>query len=134
MATVGKLNRKQKFEEFVKKVQQKAPKRKPVRTKKKSLTGTLFAKRNTRLAIREAALRGVCIVILYEKVTDHTINKYYVFPLSYRFRKLKQGRRKVLFALDVRENKQIKMFCLKNIYKVAITDRKVKSRFPIEII
>lgn len=133
MATVGKLNRKQNFEQFVKKVQQKAPKRKPVRTKK-PLTGTLFAKRNTRLAIRQAALRGVSIIILYKKVTDGTLNKYLVFPLSYRFRKLKQGRRKVLFALDVKEGKQIKMFSLRNIYKVAITDKKVRSRYPIEII
>jgi len=36
---------------------------------KKRITGTLFAKRNVRLAIREAALRRVTIVVLYKKVT-----------------------------------------------------------------
>lgn len=132
MATAGKLSRKQNFEQFVKKVQEKAPKRKPVRTKK-PLTGTLFAKRNTRLAIRQTALRGVTAIVLYKKVTTGQINRYQVIPISYRYRKLKQGRRKVLFVQDYRDGKKTKYFLLKNIYKVAITDRKVKPSWIVQI-
>lgn len=123
---------KSDFAQFVKKVQEKAVRRKPVMTKKR-ITGTLFAKRNVRLAIREAALRRVTIVVLYKKVTTGQIKRYELIPLSYRYRKLKQGRRKVLFALDYRDDKQVKYFLLKSIYKVAITDRKFKTRWDIEI-
>ena len=132
MASEGKLKRKKTFEQFVRKVQQKAPKRKPVRTKK-PLTGTLFAKRNKRLAIRQAALRGVTIVVLYKKITTGQLNRYQVIPLSYRYRKLKMGRRKVLFVQDYRDGKKTKYFLLKNIYKVAITDRKVKASWEVQI-
>lgn len=123
---------KKSFEQFVKSVQQKAPKRKPLKVKK-PLSGTLFAKRNSRLAIRQGALRGVTIVILYKKVTTGQVKRYQIIPISYRYRKLKQGRRKVLFAQDYRDNKQIKYFLLKSIYKVALTDRKVKPNWQVEI-
>lgn len=132
MAKLGKLKNKENFQQFIKKVQLKAPKRKPVRTKKQ-LTGTLFAKRNARLAIRQAALRKVTIVILYKKTSTNQIVRRQIIPLSYRFRKLKKGRRKVLFGLDYRDDKQVKYFVLRNIYKVALTDRKFKTRWMIQI-
>ena len=55
--------------EFISKQEKKAPRRKPARTKEKPAYGTLFALRNTRLAIREAALRNVQIVMTYKKIT-----------------------------------------------------------------
>lgn len=123
---------KKSFEDFVKSVQLKAPKRKPLKVKK-PLSGTLFAKRNTRLAIRQGALRGVTVVILYKKVTTGQVKRYQIIPISYRYRKLKQGRRKVLFAQDFRDDKKIKYFLLKSIYKVALTDRKVKANWKVQI-
>lgn len=124
--------RRKTFEEFVLSVERKAQKRKPVRTKV-SLSGTLFAKRNTRIAIREAALRGVTIIILYQKVTTGELKKYEVLPLSYRYNRLKAGWRKVLFVQDIRDHKQTKRFVLRNIYKVALTDKKVKANWLVEI-
>ena len=132
MKTIITASRRKSFEEFVKQVESKASKRKPVKTKQ-SLTGSLFAKRNTRIAIREAALRGVTIVILYEKITTGEVKRYEVIPLSYRYRKLRVGRRKVLFCQDWRDGKKTKYFVLRNIYKVAITDRKVKASWTVEI-
>jgi hypothetical protein len=41
------------------------------------------------------------------------------------------GRRKVLFVQDYRDGKKTKYFLLKNIYKVAITDRKVKASWEV---
>ena len=121
------------FEKFAEKVEQKAKKRKPVKTKAK-VTGTMFAQRNKRVAIREAALRGVSLVVLYKKVTTGEIKKYEVIPISWRYRKTKLGIRKVIFLQDVRDSKQLKYFVVKNIIRAVLTDRKIKPSWPVEIV
>lgn len=120
------------FEKFAEKVETKAKKRKPIKTKVQ-VTGTLFAQRNKRIAIREAALRGVSLVVLYKKVTTGEVKRYEVIPISWRYRKTKAGMRKVIFLQDVRDKKQLKYFVLKNIIRAVPTDRKVKSDWPVEI-
>lgn len=121
------------FEKFAEKVEKKAKKRKPVKTKVK-VTGTLFAQRNKRIAIREAALRGVSLVVLYKKVTTGEVKRYEVLPISWRYRKTKAGMRKVIFLQDIRDKRQLKYFVLKNIVKAALTDRKAKPDWPVEIV
>lgn len=118
--------------EFISKQEKKAPRRKPARTGKKPAYGTLFALRNTRLAIREAALRNVQIVMTYKKITTGEVKQYVVCPYSYRYRRLKKGRKKLLFAWDM-EDKHIKGFVVGNIRKVAITDRKFRPKWVVEI-
>ena len=118
--------------EFIKKVEQKARKKKPVRTKV-DIRGTLLAKRNKRVAIREAALRGVTCVILYRKITTKRLKRFEVLPLSYRYRKLREGLRRVLFIQDVRDQHQTKNFAIKYIQSVALTDRRIKPHWPVEI-
>ena len=120
------------FEKFYDEQKKKMVKRKPVKTKSKTHTGTMFAKRNKRLTIREAALRGVSILVDYRKVSGER-KKYLLNPISYRYRKLKKGWRKVLFVEDKKENKQIKMFVVQNIQNVVLTDQKYKSQYSIEI-
>ena len=120
------------FEKFADKVETKAKKRKPVRTKAQ-VSGTLFAQRNKRIAIREEALRGVSLVILYKKVTTGEVKRYEVIPISWRYRKTRAGMRKVIFLQDVRDKKQLKYFVLKNVIRAVLTDRKVKSDWPVEI-
>lgn len=124
---------KQSFADFVKEVETKARKKKPVRTRV-DIRGTLVAKRNKRVAIREAALRGVSCIILYKKVTTDEVKRYEVIPTEYKYKKLRAGWRKVLYIQDVREKKQIKLFVVRNILKVALTDRKPKSMWPIKIV
>jgi len=119
-------------EAFIEEQEKKAPKRRPRRVGQKPAYGTLFALRNKRLAIREAALRKVQIVIRYVKTTTGESKRYVVAPYSYRYRRLRVGRRKMLFAYDM-SDKHIKGFSLKNIRKVAITDRKFRPKWPIEI-
>lgn len=118
--------------EFVRRVEQQARKKKPVRTKV-DIRGTLLAKRNKRVAIREAALRGVTCVILYRKITTHRLKRFEVLPLSYRYRKLREGLRRVLFIQDVRDSHQTKNFAIKYIQSVALTDRRIKPHWPVEI-
>jgi len=120
------------FSAFADKIEKKSSKRKPVRTKAK-ITGTLFAKRNLRVSIRESALRGVSVIILYKKVTTNEVKRYEAICLSYRYRRTKLGLRKVLFLQDYRDGKQVKYFVMRNIIKVSLTDRKVKADWPIEI-
>lgn len=119
-------------EKFIEEQEQKAPKRRPRRVGKKPAYGTLFALRNKRLAIREAALRNAQIIIRYVKVTTGESKRYVVAPYSYRYRKLRIGRRKMLFAYDMKD-KHIKGFVLNNIRKVAITDRKFRPKWDVEI-
>lgn len=118
--------------EWVKEQEEKAPRRRPARTRMKPTRGTLFAKRNKRLAIKEAALRRVQVILTYKKTTTGETKKYVVAPYSFRRRKLKVGWRKMLYAYDMKD-KHIKSFAIRNIQKVAITDRKYRPKWPVEL-
>lgn len=118
--------------QFIAEQESKAPRRRPRRSGEKLKTGTLFAGRNKRLAIREAALRNVQIIIRYRKTTTGETKQYIVAPYSYRYRRTSKGRRKMLFAYDMAA-KHIKGFVLRNIRNVAITDRKFRPKWPVEI-
>ena len=117
---------------FIQEQEKKAPKRKPKRVGKSPAYGTLFAQRNTRLAIREAALRRVQVILTYDKITTKTRVKRIVCIYSYRYRRTRIGLKKMLFAYDPAE-KHIKGFVLNNIKNVAITDRKFSPIWKIEI-
>lgn len=131
--------KKRDWSTFLSEETEKAPRRKPARTKEskpEKMIGTLYARRNKRVTIREAALRKVSIIVTYKKVTTGETKKYEVNPIEWKFRKLKSGRRKVLYVEDKndkRKRKQIKNFVLRNIKNVVLTDRKFKSRWPVKI-
>lgn len=118
-------------EDFIQKMEQKARRRKPTRTRAK-ITRTMFAIRNKRVAIREGALRRSEIIITYVKITTGERKKYVVAPYSYRYKRLKVGRRKMLYAYDMKD-KRIKGFSIRNIKNVALTDRKYRPKWKIEI-
>ncbi len=120
-------------QQFIKEQEAKAKKRKPTRTGKTPTTGTLFAQRNKRLTIREGALRQKQLIITYTKTTNNDTKKYIIAPYSYRVRKLKAGKRKMLYAYDM-EAKKIKSFAVRNIKKVALTDRSFKPKWNIEFL
>ena len=117
---------------FINEQEKKAPKRKPKRVGKNPAYGTLYALRNTRMAIREASLRRVQIIIHYTKETTGETKRYIVCPYSYRYRRLKRGLRKLLFAYDI-DDRHIKGFVIGNIKKVAITDHKFRPMWNVEI-
>ena len=117
---------------FIEEQVRKAPRRKPRRTGRAPAYGTMYALRNKRLAIREACLRLVEVVLTYTKETTGETKQYVVACYSYRYRRLKKGIRKLLFAWDM-EDKHIKGFVTGNIRKVALTDRKYRPRWPVEI-
>lgn len=117
---------------FISEQEQKAPRRKPKRVGKTPAYGTLYALRNTRMAIMEAAMRQVQIIIIYQKITTGETNRYIVAPYSYRYRRLKIGIKKLLFAYDM-DDKHIKGFVISNIKKVAITDRRFRPIWEVEI-
>lgn len=122
---------------FILEQEAKAARRKPIRAgvKLSEIRGTLFSGRNMRLGIRESALRQKQCIITYSKITTREINRYVVCPISYRYRKLHIGRRKMLFAWDV-EDKHIKGFVLQRVRRVALTDRpyvRNAKKWPIEI-
>jgi len=116
---------------FVLEMEGKAQRRKPVRTLAQP-SGTLFAIRNKRITIREGALRRVQIIITYTKITTRTTHKYVVCPYEWSYRRLRSGRKKMLWAYDV-EDRHIKSFVQTNIKNVALTDRKFQPRWPIMI-
>jgi len=120
-------------DDFFQIMQSKAQKRLPKRTGMKPKRGTLFAKRNKRLAIRESALRLRQCILTYRKTTTNETKKYVVAPYSWRYRRLKVGFRKVLYAYDMRD-KRTKSFVVKAIQNVALTDRKYKPRWEVEIV
>ena len=119
-------------DQFIADQEKKAPKRRPRRIGKKPAYGTLFALRNKRLAIQEGAARRTQILITYRKITTNETKKYIVAPYSYRYKKTRDGMRKMLFAYDMKA-KRIKGFALRNIRKVALTDRKYKPMWDVEL-
>lgn len=119
-------------ERFIKQQEAKAPRRKPRRVGVRPDRGTMWAQRNKRLAIREAALRRVQITMRYRKETTGELKSYVVAPYSYRYRRLRAGLRKMFFAYDMKE-KHIKGFVVRNIRNVALTDRKFVPKWPVEI-
>jgi len=124
-----RLNR----QEFIEKMTKKAKKRKPVRAREDiSKRGTLFAIRNKRIAIREAALRRVQIIITYKKVTTGEIVKRIVAPYEWRYMRMKEGWRKVFWGYDMKD-KHIKSFYNKYIRNVVLTDRKFVPKWKILI-
>jgi predicted DNA-binding transcriptional regulator YafY len=83
---------------FVEQQERKAPRRRPRRIGVSPKTGTLFAIRNKRLAIREAALRRAQVVLTYRKVTTGETKKYVVAPYEWKYLRLKAGSRKLSAA------------------------------------
>ncbi len=120
-------------EKFFAKMESKAVRRLPARTREKLSKGTLFSKRNKRIAIREAALRRVQCIIKYRKITTNEVKKYIIAPLEMKYRRLRVGFRKVLYASDMEDKKRTKSFVLNNIFSVALTDRKYRPLYPIKI-
>ncbi len=118
--------------QFIVEQEAKAPARLPKRVGERPKTGTLFAKRNKRLTIREAARRLVQVVMTYRKTTTGETKKYIVAPYSYRYRRLAVGLRKMLFAFDMKDG-HIKGFSLRDVRNVALTDRKFRPKWPVEI-
>jgi predicted DNA-binding transcriptional regulator YafY len=116
---------------FIQQMEEKAPRRKPAKTLVQP-KGTLFAIRNKRISVREGALRRVQIIITYTKETTNETKKYVVAPYSYRYRRLKSGRRKMLFAWDM-DDQHIKGFVINNIRNVALTDKKFTPKWRVEI-
>jgi len=119
--------------EWMQEQEEKAPRRRARRVGLKPKTGTLFAVRNKRIAIKEAALRRRQVIITYTKTTTNETFKYVVAPYSYRYRRLKVGLRKMLYAYDMRD-RHIKSFAISNIKNVVLTDRKYPRKpWPVEI-
>ena len=116
---------------FVEKMEQLAPRRKPKRHNQPT-TGTLSAIRNKRLALREGGQRRVQVVITYTKITTGETDKWIVCPYEIKFRKLKIGLRKMLYAWDTEEQK-IKSFVVNNIKNVHLTDRKFIPKWKIQL-
>lgn len=127
---------KKSFQQFIEDAERRAADRKPVKTRDE-IRGSLGNMRNYRIAIREAALRGVTCILLYRKVTTNEVKRYEVIPTEYAYRRNKQGGiRKVLWVQDVRDKKdrrQIKCFYMRNILKAVLTDRRLVSKWPIKI-
>ena len=117
---------------FITQMEEKAPRRKPKRVGVKSHAGTMFAMRNKRLTIREAALRLVQCILTYTKTTTGETRIYVVAPYEMKYRRLRAGLRKVLYAYDM-EDKHIKSFVLDAIRRVALTDRHFVPRWPVLI-
>lgn len=117
---------------FLQEMEEKAPKRLARRVGLKPKTGTLFAIRNKRIAIREAALRKVQIIMTYKKTTTGETKKYVVAPYEWKYLRLKAGLRKVLYAYDMKD-RHIKSFIMRGIRNVALTDRKFVPKWTVKI-
>lgn len=96
--------------------------------------GTLMAKRNRRLAIIEGGRAKRKIYVRYKKLSGET-KLYFLEPYSLRYRKLKDGWRKVLYAYHFDKSKRkgtIKMFVLEGVLNVRVTNHRFFPRWKTE--
>jgi len=98
----------------------------------KTPTGVLFSIRNKRLGIKQGAVELKWLRIRYKKTTTGQTKWYKVAPYSYRTRRLKVGRRKMLYAYDEKD-RHIKSFALRNIKNVKVTNEDFSAKWPVEI-
>lgn len=123
---------KKERSEFIQMTEQKAQRRKPMRAAiPVGKRGTLYAKRNTRLAIRESALRRMQCVIRYRKITTGETKKYICAPYELKYRRLKAGWRKMFWGYDM-DDKHIKSFVMKEVKNVSITDRPYRPKWAVK--
>lgn len=113
---IKKINEKVDRKQFIKNIKKKNIKKLPMQNNKKN---NVFKRNEIRMAIRKAAKGKNQIEIVYTKTTTNETKTYKVAPYSYRYKKLKIGRRKMLFAYDMKE-KSIKMFSIRNVKQVKV--------------
>lgn len=84
------------------------------------------------MVVLEAARRGAACIIIYKKVSDSKVRRILAVPLSYGYRRMKNGKMsKVLWVQDVRElmkgdRKSMKCLVCRKIIKAALTDAKIR--------
>jgi predicted DNA-binding transcriptional regulator YafY len=108
------------------------PKKRRLVTKLVQPAKQMFAPREKRIRIREAAQKLHQVILTYTKETTGETKKYRVAPYSYRYRRLKVGRRKLLFAWDM-DDEKIKGFVLRNIKHVEPTTKRFQPRWRVEL-
>jgi hypothetical protein len=104
-----------------------------------NVLGTLMAKRNKTIAIREAGARRKKVAILYTKLTDRKTVIRILDPYSFRMRRLRIGWKKVFFGFDWAvknregsKKRSIKMFYLGNIHSVKILNIGFQAQWLVE--
>jgi predicted DNA-binding transcriptional regulator YafY len=107
---------------------------KPMRIQKGITTpmGRLFSARKKKIGILDGAQNEVWIIITYQKTTTGEVNDYKVAPYEYKFRWLRIGLRKMLYAYDEKDG-HIKSFALRHIRKVVVTSDRFTAKWPIKI-
>ena len=88
--------------------------------------------RDHRLLIRQAAINQLQMDMTYHKLTTNETNHYIVCPYSYRYRRLKVGRRKMLYAYDI-QDRHIKGFAVSRIKKIDILKKRFSPMWEIEL-
>jgi hypothetical protein len=112
--------------------EQAGAKKKPKKRGVSPEIGVLFGARSVRLVIREAAINLRQVIITYKKITTGERKMYRVAPYSYRYRRVRIGLTRLLFAYDM-EDKHIKGFVLKNISKIVILDKGFRPKWEVEL-
>lgn len=121
------IQRGQFFRFFRKRIKEVKPKF--VRLPKRQ---NLFDKRNAVLAIREAARRKRKVRFMYNSIQTGNWKSYLVEAYSFRIRRTRDGRKRVLFAYHT-FHKRIHMFIVERIGRVFITNLQFRSRWRVEI-
>ena len=117
---------------FLEQMAKAAPVKKPKKKERTPATDTILKTRDIKIVIGKAATLLRQVQMRYQKVTTGETKDYRIAPYSYRYRRLKTGIRKLLFAYDM-DDRHIKGFVLRNIRKTDMLTRKYKPRWPVEI-
>lgn len=97
-----------------------------------NVVGRDFGKRNVVAVVRWAASRNFKVQIRYMRLQDGIVKNYRVEPYSFRYRKTRDGVRKMLFAHHG-VHRRIHGFVLSNILSIKVLNEKYRPRWKVEL-
>lgn len=102
------------------------------RVRKKDLVNKKFDRRYLGAILRWAGKRKLKIRMKYMRIQDGRVKTYTVEPYSFRYRKTRDGVRKMFFAYHVL-HRRIHGFVLRNILEISVLDKSFKPRWTVEL-
>ena len=102
------------------------------RIRAKDVIGRRFGKREALIAIRWAAKRRYKVRIKYTRIQDGMTKTYVIEPYSFRYRRTRDGVRKMLFAYHG-VHRRIHGFVTRNILSAKVLKETFQPRWKVEL-
>jgi len=102
------------------------------RIRSSTVIGQKFGKRQAMIIVRFAAERRFRVRIRYTRIQDGVTKMYVLEPYSFRYRRTREGLRKMLFAYHPLHGR-IHNFAVRYISQAEVMERPFRPRWRVEL-